>query len=61
MDIVMAIFENLPYIISFAAAISAVTKTPKDDELVGKAQKAYGVAYKVIDVLALNIGRAKNK
>lgn len=61
MDIVMAIFENLPYIISFAAAISAVTKTPKDDELVGKAQKAYGMAYKVIDVLALNIGRAKNK
>ena len=61
MDIIMAIFENLPYIISFAAAISAVTKTPKDDELVGKAQKAYGVAYKLVDVLALNIGRARNK
>ena len=57
----MTIFENLPYIISFAAAISAVTKTPKDDELVGKAQKAYGVAYKLVDVLALNIGRARNK
>lgn len=61
MEIIMAIFENLPYIISFAAAISAVTKTPKDDELVGKAQKAYGVAYKLVDVLALNIGRARNK
>ena len=57
----MEIFENLPYIISFAAAVSAVTKTPKDDELVSKAQKAYGIAYKVVDVLALNVGRAKNK
>ena len=57
----MSIFENLPYIISFAAAVSAVTKTPKDDELVSKAQKAYGIAYKVVDVLALNVGRAKNK
>lgn len=61
MEIIMEIFENLPYIISFAAAVSAVTKTPKDDELVSKAQKAYGIAYKVVDVLALNVGRAKNK
>lgn len=61
MEIVMSIFENLPYIISFAAAVSAVTKTPKDDELVSKAQKAYGTIYKVVDVLALNVGRAKNK
>lgn len=61
MEILMGIFENLPYIISFAAAVSAVTKTPKDDELVNKAQKAYGTLYKVVDVLALNIGRAKNK
>ena len=61
MDIIMAIIENLPYVISFAAAISAVTKTPKDDEAVKKAQKAYNIGYKVIDVLALNIGRAKNK
>jgi hypothetical protein len=38
-----------------------VTKTPKDDEAVKKAQKAYNIGYKVIDVLALNIGRAKNK
>lgn len=61
MDIIMAIIENIPYIISFAAAISAVTKTPKDDEVVKKAQKAYNIGYKVIDVLALNIGRARNK
>jgi hypothetical protein len=61
MSIIMAIIENIPYLISFAAAISAVTKTPKDDEAVKKAQKAYNIGYKVIDVLALNIGRAKNK
>jgi len=61
MEIAMSIFENLPYIISFAAAVSAVTKTPKDDELVGKVKKAYGIGYKVLDVLALNIGRARNK
>ena len=61
MSIIMAIIENIPYIISFAAAISAVTKTPKDDEAVKKAQKAYNIGYKVIDVLALNIGRARNK
>ena len=61
METIMAIIENIPYLISFAAAISAVTKTPKDDEAVKKAQKAYNIGYKVIDVLALNIGRAKNK
>ena len=61
MSIIMAIIENIPYIISFAAAISAVTKTPKDDQAVKKAQKAYNICYKVIDVLALNIGQARNK
>ena len=61
MEIIMAFIENIPYLISFAAAISAVTKTPKDDELVGKAKKAYGVSMKIINVLALNIGRARNK
>jgi hypothetical protein len=61
MEILMEIFENLPYIISFAAAVSAVTKTPKDDEAVSKFKKAYGTAYKVVDVLALNFGHAKNR
>ena len=61
MSLFLAIVENVPYIISFFAAVSAVTETPKDDKNVAKAQKAYGIAYKVIDVLALNIGRAKNK
>jgi len=39
-------------IVCAASFIAAVTKTPKDDELIGK-------FYKVIEVLALNIGKAK--
>jgi len=61
MSIFLAIVENIPYIISFFAAVSAVTETPKDDKNVAKAKKAYGVAYQVIDVLALNVLKAKNK
>jgi hypothetical protein len=37
-----------------ASAICALTPTPKDDQLVGK-------AYKLIEVLALVIGRAKQR
>jgi hypothetical protein len=41
-------------VISSASAIAAVTPTPKSGTALSK-------AYKVIDVLALNIGKAKNK
>ena len=41
-------------IISCASIIAAVTKTPKDDVWIGK-------LYKLIDICALNIGRAKMK
>lgn len=61
MQLIMVIFENLPYIISFCAAVSATTKTPKDDEAVTQLQKAYVTARKVVNVLALNIAHAKNK
>jgi hypothetical protein len=37
-----------------ASAICALTKTPKDDEILGK-------VYKVLEFLALNIGRAKQR
>lgn len=37
-----------------AKAIVALTPTPRDDEIVGK-------VYKVIEYLALNFGRAKDK
>ena len=40
--------------VTVASAIAALTPTPKDDTVVGK-------VYKVIDWLALNVGKAKNK
>ena len=41
-------------IVAIASSIAAITKTPADDEWVGK-------IYKIIDVLALNVGYAKEK
>ena len=40
--------------VALASAIAALTPTPKDDTIVGK-------IYKVIDLLALNVGKAKDK
>ncbi len=55
------IFENKDALISIitgvvalASAIAALTPTPKDDGWVKK-------AYKVVDLLALNVGKAKDK
>lgn len=41
-------------IISIASVVAAVTPTPKDDVWIGK-------LYKLIDLLALNIGKAKDR
>lgn len=41
-------------IVAVASAIAALTPTPKDDSIVGK-------VYKVVDFLALNVGKAKDK
>jgi len=41
-------------IVFIASAIAAITPTPKDDKWIGK-------LYKIIDVCALNIGKAKDK
>ena len=49
-----AIIGILTGIVAVASAIAALTKTPKDDNIVGK-------IYKVIDLLALNVGKAKDK
>lgn len=38
--------------IAFAAAIAAITKTPKGDSVASK-------LYKILDCIALNIGHAK--
>ena len=40
-------------IVTVASAIAALTPTPKDDTVVG-------TAYKVVDFLAINVGKAKD-
>jgi hypothetical protein len=40
-------------VVTVASAIAALTPTPKDNDVVGK-------AYKVVDWLALNVGKAKD-
>ena len=44
----------IPTIVKCASLICAATPTPKDDEIVAK-------IYKFIDLLAINIGKAKDK
>lgn len=41
-------------VIAVASAVAAATKTPRDDELAGR-------AYRIVDTLALNFGYAKEK
>ena len=52
MDKIIALINLIPSIVLIASIICAATKTPKDDEILGK-------AYKILEALALNIGRAK--
>jgi hypothetical protein len=48
------IITAITSIVTGASALAALTPTPKDDTLIGK-------LYKVVDFLALNIGKAKDK
>jgi len=48
------LFGVVTAIIAAASAIAALTPTPKDDTIIGK-------AYKIIDWLALNVFKAKDK
>jgi|TARA_R110000772_G_scaffold36867_2_gene87908 hypothetical protein len=48
------IFAILTTVVAAASAIAALTPTPKDDTVIGK-------AYKIIDWLALNVMKAKDK
>ena len=54
LDTILKIIGVVPWIISICSMIAAMTPTPLDDNLVGK-------AYKVIDWFAINIGKAKDK
>ena len=52
MDIIVNLVTWVTLIVTVASLIAATTKTPKDDVWIGK-------IYKFIDMLALNICRAK--
>ena len=53
-DFIITLVSVVTGIVCLASFIAAVTPTPKDDVWIGK-------LYKLIDVLALNIGKAKEK
>ena len=50
-EAIMAIISG---VIATASAIAAMTPTPKDDGIMKK-------VYKLVDLLALNVGKAKDK
>ncbi len=52
MDIIVNIVTWVTAIVTISSIIAASTPTPKDDVWIGK-------LYKIIDVLAMNIGKAK--
>jgi len=54
LDTILKIVGVVPWIISICSMVAAVTPTPVDDNLVGK-------AYKIIDWFAINVGKAKEK
>lgn len=51
-DIAPLVIDTAFAIIALASAIAALTPTPRDDDF-------WGRAYGVLEILALNIGRAK--
>ena len=53
-DHAQQILQVISYIVAAAALVAAMTKTPKDDTVIRKIRK-------IVDLLALNVGGAKNK
>jgi|TARA_R110000744_G_scaffold129691_2_gene237159 hypothetical protein len=51
-DFIIEAIGVISAIVCGASFVASVTATPKDDELIGK-------LYKIVEVLALNIGKAK--
>lgn len=49
-----SILFTVSAVVAAASAVAALTPTPKDDSIVAK-------AYKVLDWVALNVGKAKDK
>ena len=46
--------QVIPWLVMFASLVAALTPPPKDDTLIRK-------FYKVLDWVALNVGKAKDK
>ena len=51
---IVVIIKIVPWIVMGASVVAAVTPTPKDDMWIAK-------YYKVLDLFAINIGKAKDK
>ena len=51
-DFIIEAIGIISAVVCGASFVASVTATPKDDELIGK-------LYKIVEVLALNIGKAK--
>ena len=54
MGTIFTVISIIALIVTVASLIAAATPTPKDDVWIGK-------LYKLVDALALNIGKAKQK
>jgi hypothetical protein len=60
MEVIISLIENQPWfvvvsaVVTLASSIAAITPTPKAGSVLAK-------IYSVIDLLALNIGKAKQK
>ena len=52
MDVIVSIVTWVTAIVTISSIIAASTPTPKDDIWIGK-------IYKLIDMLAINVGKAK--
>lgn len=53
-NLITTLFNYATAIISAASIIAAVTPTPKDDNIIAK-------IYRLLDLAAINIGKAKEK
>ena len=52
MDLIADLLIYASLFVTISSAICAVTPTPKDDALIGR-------LYKIVEIAALNIGKAK--
>ena len=52
-QMILVLVKIVPWLVMGASAVAALTPTPVDDGLVKK-------AYKVLDWVALNVGKAKD-